>query len=68
MYLTRVDGHAALANNARARCRGHHGGDADPAGGRLIRDADGKPTGVLVDRAMGLVARQISAAVAAAAR
>jgi predicted amidohydrolase YtcJ len=27
----------------------------DPAGGRIERDADGNPTGVLVDKAMALV-------------
>ncbi|MBL8999490.1 MAG: amidohydrolase family protein, partial [Gemmatimonadetes bacterium] len=29
------------------------------SGGRILREKDGKPTGVLVDRAMGLVSRRI---------
>jgi predicted amidohydrolase YtcJ len=31
----------------------------DPAGGRIIRDAKGDPTGVLIDQAQGLVSQKI---------
>ena len=58
MYLTRVDGHAALANKAALDAAGITAKTADPDGGRLIRDAKGNPTGVLVDTAMGLVRAQ----------
>jgi predicted amidohydrolase YtcJ len=60
VYLTRVDGHAALANKAALDAAGITAKTADPAGGRLIRDAKGNPTGVLVDTAMGLVRRKMS--------
>jgi predicted amidohydrolase YtcJ len=59
VYLTRVDGHAALASGKALAAAGINDKTADPPGGRLIRDASGKPTGVLVDRAMGLVSRLI---------
>jgi predicted amidohydrolase YtcJ len=59
VYLTRVDGHAALVNaNAMAAAR-LTAESRDPDGGRIIRDAAGKPTGVLIDNAMGLVGRVI---------
>ena len=60
VYLTRVDGHAALANKAALDAAGITAKTADPAGGRLIRDAKGNPTGVLVDTAMGLVRGKMS--------
>jgi predicted amidohydrolase YtcJ len=59
VYLTRVDGHAALVNKAAMDAAGITRATADPPGGRLIRDADGTPTGVLVDSADDLVANKI---------
>src|SRR5436305_5554970 len=54
VWLTRVDGHAGLAT-ARALATWHlDQRTADPPGGRLLRDASGALTGVLVDRAQGL--------------
>jgi predicted amidohydrolase YtcJ len=53
--LSRVDGHALWTNSAAlalARIDRH---TADPPGGRVVRGADGSPTGVLVDAAMRLV-------------
>jgi len=59
VWLTRIDGHAALLN-ARAMARlGIDASTEDPAGGRLLRDPEGRPTGVLVDRAMDLAAGRI---------
>ncbi|MFL6193048.1 MAG: amidohydrolase [Thermoanaerobaculia bacterium] len=55
VWLERVDGHAALVN---ARAMGILGIDEkiqDPSGGRFLRDDAGRPTGVLVDNAMGAV-------------
>ncbi len=57
VYLTRVDGHAALVNARAMQAAGITSATRDPAGGRLERDARGAPTGVFVDRAMGLVGR-----------
>ena len=62
VYLTRVDGHAALVN-ARAMTAANLGPTAtNPEGGRIERLANGAPSGVLVDRAMSLVGRAIPAA------
>jgi predicted amidohydrolase YtcJ len=54
VWLTRVDGHAALLNARAMDALGIDAGVRDPVGGRLLRDAAGRPTGVLVDRAMDL--------------
>lgn len=62
VYLSRVDGHAAWVNSAAMRAAGLTSGTADPDGGRILRTPDGQPSGVLVDTAMGLVARHIPAA------
>lgn len=62
VYLTRVDGHAALVNAKALELAGVTAATLDPDGGRLIRDASGAPTGVLVDNAQGLVGRAIPAA------
>jgi predicted amidohydrolase YtcJ len=54
VYLRRVDGHAAIANSKVLEIAGIDAGTPDPAGGKIIRE-NGKPTGVLIDRAMDLV-------------
>jgi predicted amidohydrolase YtcJ len=59
VYLTRVDGHAAMVNKAALDAAGVNKDTRDPEGGRIIRDAQGNPTGVLVDQAMRLVSRNI---------
>ncbi len=61
VYLSRVDGHAAWVNSAALRVAGLTAASTDPDGGRIIRAADGRPTGILIDRAMGLVGRHIPA-------
>lgn len=55
VVLARVDGHALLAN-ARALdiARIDHT-TPDPPGGQILRDARGKPTGVLIDEAQTLI-------------
>lgn len=60
VYLTRVDGHAALANREALRRGGVDASTKAPAGGRILRRSDGSPTGVLVDNAMKLVTRGIA--------
>jgi predicted amidohydrolase YtcJ len=57
VFLVRVDGHAAMVNQPALDAAGVTAQTKDPDGGRLIRDTAGRPTGVLVDRAMGLVGR-----------
>lgn len=53
--LRRVDGHALWVNAAALRLAGIDAKTPDPAGGKLLRDAGGAPTGVLLDAAMTLV-------------
>jgi hypothetical protein len=55
VYVTRVDGHASLVNAAALRAAKITKETPDPDGGRVLRGANGEPTGVLVDRAQGLV-------------
>jgi len=55
VWLERVDGHAAWGNTAAIKAAGVTAKTADPAGGRIIRDAAGAPAGVFVDGATALV-------------
>lgn len=58
-FLERVDGHAGWANTRALQLAGVTAATPDPAGGRIERDAQGNPTGVLVDAAMKLVEAKI---------
>lgn len=55
VWLERVDGHAGWANSRALQLAGIGDATADPAGGKIMRDARGKATGVLVDAAQDLV-------------
>jgi predicted amidohydrolase YtcJ len=57
--LERVDGHAAWANTAALALAEIGPQTPDPAGGRILREADGRPSGILLDAAVALVARHI---------
>jgi predicted amidohydrolase YtcJ len=59
VVLTRIDGHATLVNAAAMRAANVTAQTQDPSGGRIEKNADGSPTGVLVDAAMGIVNRQV---------
>jgi predicted amidohydrolase YtcJ len=59
VWLKRVDGHAGLANSAAMRLAGITAATKDPDGGRLIRDAQGNPTGVFIDHAQSLIESKI---------
>jgi hypothetical protein len=59
VWLTRIDGHAALVNEPAMAALGIDAGTPDPPGGRFLRDEEGRPTGVLVDRAMEVAAGRI---------
>lgn len=56
VWMTRIDGHAALVNAAAMKILGIDAAVRDPEGGRFLRDAQG-PTGVLVDNAMNVGSR-----------
>ena len=59
VWLSRVDGHAGWANGAAMELAGVNAATADPAGGQIIRDAEGRPTGTFVDNAMDLITANI---------
>jgi len=59
VWLERVDGHAGWANGAAMRLAGIDRTTKDPPGGRIERDADGRPSGVFVDAAKTLIERKI---------
>ena len=51
VVLRHASGHAALANSRALDAAGIGPGSPDPAGGRVLRDASGRPTGVLIETA-----------------
>jgi predicted amidohydrolase YtcJ len=55
VWLHRVDGHAGWANGAALEIAGIDDDTPDPPGGRIVRDANGVATGILVDQATDLV-------------
>lgn len=61
VFVSRYDGHMAMANALALRLAGVARETKDPPGGTIVRDKDGNPTGLLKDAAMGLVYRVIPA-------
>lgn len=59
VMVVRLDGHMVLANSLALKLAGVDEHTPDIEGGEIVRDADGKPTGVLKDNAMELVAKVI---------
>lgn len=59
VFVTRLDGHMSLANSIALRAAGIGRATADVAGGEIVRDAAGDPTGVLKDNATDAVWRVI---------
>ena len=59
VWLTRIDGHAGLANAAAMHAAGVTAASVDPTGGRIERTATREPTGVFIDNAKSLVERSI---------
>ena len=59
VVLTRADGHASIANSAALRLANITRTTPAPAGGAINKDAEGEPTGMLIDRAQGLVSRLV---------
>ncbi len=55
VWLERVDSHAIWVNERVLRDAGIGRDTPDPSGGRIERAPDGRPTGVLVDRALEVV-------------
>lgn len=59
VYLSRMDGHSAVVNTKALQLAGVTKDTKDPEGGRIVRDLDGNPTGLLRETATALVARHI---------
>ena len=60
VYLTRADGHGAVANSAALKIAGVDKTTQSPFGGEIMQDKQrGEPSGMLLDRAQGLVTRHI---------
>jgi predicted amidohydrolase YtcJ len=59
VFVRRYDGHMAVANSAALKLAGITPRTRAPAGGEIVSDAKGQPTGVLKDAAMELVRRVI---------
>lgn len=59
VWITRVDGHAALVNARAMQLLGIDAAVRDPEGGRFLRDASGQPTGVMIDNAMDDVGERL---------
>jgi predicted amidohydrolase YtcJ len=59
VILSRVDGHSSWLNSKALEMAGISKETGDPPGGKIIRDAKGNPTGVLIDNAMDLMFEQL---------
>jgi hypothetical protein len=55
VFLSRLDGHMALANAAAMRAANVTRTTRDPVGGEMPRDAHGEPIGIFKDNAEGLI-------------
>jgi predicted amidohydrolase YtcJ len=55
VFVSRYDGHMALANSLALRMAAVTAKTPDPPGGTIVRDAQGNPTGALKDAAMDYV-------------
>jgi predicted amidohydrolase YtcJ len=62
VMLDRVDGHAIWASSRAMQLAGVTRETPDPPGGKIIRDANGAPTGVFVDNAIDLIESKLPAA------
>jgi predicted amidohydrolase YtcJ len=59
VFVERLDGHMGLANALAMKLAGVDRSTPDVAGGVIVRDADGNPTGIFKDAAMTLINRVI---------
>ena len=59
VFVSRLDGHMALANSLAMKLAGVDRKVKDVAGGTIGRDAHGEPTGIFKDNAMDLISVRI---------
>jgi predicted amidohydrolase YtcJ len=55
VFLGRSDGHAGVVNSRAIELAGVTASTSNPAGGEILHDKSGSPTGLFVDNAMALV-------------
>lgn len=61
VFLSRYDGHMAFANSKALKLAGVDKNTLSPAGGVLVKDKNGEPTGIVKDAAMNLIINAIPA-------
>lgn len=61
VFINRLDGHMALANSLAMRLAGVDKNVKDVAGGEIVRDASGSPTGIFKDSASVYIEKAIPA-------
>lgn len=59
VWLTHASGHAGFADAEAMELAGVTAATPSPPGGEIIKDEDGEPTGVFVERAQGLVSEAL---------
>ncbi|MGH7615664.1 MAG: amidohydrolase [Gemmatimonadaceae bacterium] len=64
VVLGHASGHALIANDVAVKLAGINANTPNPPGGEIIKDENGKPTGVFVDGAQGLIQRALAKSLA----
>jgi predicted amidohydrolase YtcJ len=59
VFLEAFDGHSSWANGKALAMADINRATPDPANGKIVRDAQGEPTGALQEKASGLVAKVV---------
>lgn len=59
VFINRHDGHESLANALAMKLAGITAATKTPAGGEIVRDAQGNPTGIFKDAAQSLIGKVI---------
>jgi predicted amidohydrolase YtcJ len=59
VMLSRVDGHASWVNSKALEIAGITKDTLDPPGGKIVRDKQGNPTGILIDNAESLLLQHL---------
>jgi predicted amidohydrolase YtcJ len=61
VLLTHASGHALFANARAMALAGVTAATVDPPGGKILRDGDGRPTGLFNERAQGFISEALAA-------
>jgi predicted amidohydrolase YtcJ len=59
VYLTRADGHAIVVNSSAIKIAGVDKSTANPFGGEIMKDKNGEPNGMFLDKAQAIIGRRI---------